>query len=124
MEDLTTHQALTAFKLDAVNGTRDGDHLDVQALFTDSSSILRVEMRFLIGSPTRLESGRWRWTRNNELLTGDVAARSVTFLGGQDGVPSIGGSFDLLGSDHSAKYRVNIPTTELKVRWKPAGSRS
>lgn len=114
VEDLTTHQELAAFQLGAVSGTRDGDHLDARALFTDSSSILTVEMRFLLGSPTRLESGRWRWTRNNQLLSGMVTARSVTFLGGQDGPPSIGGSFVLIGSDHIARYRVAIPLTQLK----------
>ena len=38
------------------------------------------------------------------------------FLGGQDGPPSIGGSFDLLDPAGVGKYRVTIPTTELKVK--------
>ena len=51
-----------------------------------------MEMRFAIGSPTTLESGTWRWSRNNQVAAGSIAARSVTFLGGQDGPPSIGGT--------------------------------
>ena len=43
-----------------------------------------------------------------------AAARSVTFLGGQSGPPSIGGIFDLVGPSGAALYRVNIPVTELK----------
>ena len=95
---------------------RDGDRLQTVATFSDSSSILTVEMRFAIGSPTKLESGAWRWSRNNQLREGTVAARSVTFLGGQDGPPSIGGTFDLLSLDGAALFRITIPLTELKRR--------
>jgi hypothetical protein len=51
-------------------------------------------------------------------LTGTVAARSITFLGGQDGPPSIGGSFDLLDPEGVARYRINIPISQLKTGWK------
>ncbi len=119
VQDLASHdETLSSFTLHSVAGTRDGDQLHAQAIFSDSSSILTVEMHFAIGSPTTLESGAWRWSRSGRLLTGAVASRSVTFLGGQDGPPSIGGTFDLLGSDGLARYRVNIPVTQLKTRWK------
>src|SRR5258708_9721952 len=95
---------------------RDGDRLQTVATFSDTSSILTVEMRFAIGSPTRLESGTWRWSRNNQLQSGLVTARSVTFLGGQDGPPSIGGSYDLVEPDGAALYRITIPVMELKRR--------
>ena len=118
VQDLASHETLSSFTLHSVAGTRDGDRLHTQAIFSDSSSILTVEMHFAIGSPTTLESGVWRWSRSGQLLTGAVASRSVTFLGGQDGPPSIGGTFDLLGTDGLARYRVNIPVTQLKTRWK------
>lgn len=118
VEDLGGREDLSLFKLHAIAGTRDGDRLRVQAMFSDSPSILTVEMHFAIGSPTTLESGVWRWSRNGQLTTGAVMARSITFLGGQDGPPSIGGTFDLLAPDGVARYRVNIPVTQLKTRWK------
>ena len=86
-------------------------------MFSDSSSILTVEMHFAIGSPTVLKSGAWRWSSNGQQLGGAVAGRSVTFLGGQDGPPSIGGTFDLLDANGVALYRVSIPVTELKTGW-------
>ena len=116
--DLTAHEDLSSFTLHSVAGTRDGDRLRAQAIFSDSSSILTVELYFTIGSPTKLQSGAWRWSRGIQLLSGVVASRSLTFLGGQDGPPSIGGIFDLLGPDGVARYRVNIPVTQLKTRWK------
>ncbi len=117
VEDLTAHEDLALFKLHALRGTRDGERLQTQATFSDTSSILTVEMFFTIGSPTRLETGSWRWSRNNQMMFGTLAQRSVTFLGGQDGPPSIGGTFDLLDSDRTARYRVNIPVTALPQRW-------
>lgn len=121
VQDLTSHEDLSAFTLHSIAGTRDGERLHAQAIFSDSSSILTVEMHFAVGSPTTLESGVWRWSRDGQMLSGRVASRSVTFLGGQDGPPSIGGTFDLLGADGVARYRVNIPVTPLKTRWKATG---
>jgi hypothetical protein len=118
LEDLASHESLSSFALHSLAGTRDGDRLHAQALFSDSSSILTVEMHFAVGSPTTLESGAWRWSRGGQLQTGSVSSRSVTFLGGQDGPPSIGGTFDLLGPDGVARYRVNFPVTQLKTRWR------
>lgn len=118
VQDLAGHDDLALFSVHSMAGTRDGGRLHAQAIFSDSSSILTVEMHFAVGSPTRLESGAWRWPRGGQLLSGGVVSRSVTFLGGQDGPPSIGGTFDLLGADGVARYRVNIPVTQLKTLWK------
>jgi hypothetical protein len=117
VEDLTTHADLSLFKLYSLRGTRDGDRLQAQAVFSDSSSILTMEMHFAVGSPTTLDSGTWRWSRNNQVHDGSIAARSVTFLGGQDGPPSIGGTYDLRDSAGAARYRVTIPTTALPEHW-------
>jgi hypothetical protein len=113
VEDLTGHENLASYVLRQVRGTRDGDRLDVEAIFGDGSSTLTVKMRFDVGSPTRLNSGRWQWMRDRA-AGGAVAERSVMFLGGQDGPPSIGGSYDLLDSAGVAQYRITIPTTELE----------
>jgi hypothetical protein len=118
VQDLSSHEFLSSFTLHSLAGVRDGDRLHAQAIFSDSASILTVEMHFAVGSPTRLESGAWRWSRGGQFSAGTVACRSVTFLGGQDGPPSIGGTFDLLGPDGVARYRVNIPTAQLKTHWK------
>jgi hypothetical protein len=116
VQDLRGRENLSLFTLQSMRGTRDGDRLQAIATFSDSSSILTVEMHFAVGSPTKLESGTWRWSRNNQLQSGTVAERSVTFLGGQDGPPSIGGAFDLTGPDGAALYRITIPVAELKVK--------
>jgi len=54
--------------------------------------------------------------RGSDVTAGSVAERSVMFLGGQDGPPSIGGRFDLVDPTGVAQYRITISTTELKVK--------
>ena len=120
IEDLTAHQDLSLFRLHTLRGTRDGDRLQAQAVFSDSSSILTMEMHFAIGSPTTLGSGAWRWSRSGQMMSGAISARSVMFLGGQDGPPSIGGTYDLRDAGGIARYRVTIPVTTLPERWQPA----
>jgi hypothetical protein len=112
LEDLSGHEDVSRFTIQSVQGVRDGDRLRAQVLISDSSSILTLDLHFAIGSPTTLQSGEWRWSRPGQMLNGAVTARSVTFLGGQDGPPSIGGTFDLDGAD-GATYRVNLPLTVL-----------
>ena len=111
LEDLTTGQSLSAYKIESTRGVRDGDRLAAQVLISDSSSILTLDLHFAVGSPTTLESGTWRWAQSGRLLKGAVMARSVTFLGGQDDGPSIGGVFDLTGDDQ--QLRVTLPLTVL-----------
>jgi hypothetical protein len=115
LEDLSGKENLSSFSIQTVHGVRDGDRLAAQVLISDSSSILTVDLHFAIGSPSTLQSGDWRWSRPGRQLTGTVTARSVTFLGGQDGPPSIGGTFELSGAEN-AVYRVTLPLTVLPRR--------
>ena len=109
VEDLGGGNDVSRFALTSLHGTRDGDLLAVRALFGDGMSEIRLDLRFRIAVPTRLESGTWRGLSGE----GRVRERSVTFLGGQSGAPSVGGRFDLLNPDDSPRYRVTIPVQPL-----------
>jgi hypothetical protein len=102
-------QDVSRFRLMSLQGTRDGNRLGARAVYGDGTGELRVDLRFTVGVPTRLESGTWKGLGSE----GRVRERSVTFLGGQSGPPSIGGRFDLLGPDDQARYRVTIPVQPL-----------
>jgi hypothetical protein len=121
LQDLSGREDLSTFTIHSVRGVRDGDRLTAQVLISDSSSILTLDLHFAIGSPTTLASGNWQWSRPGRLLSGTVSVRSVTFLGGQDGPPSIGGTLDLSGADGSL-YRVTLPLTVLPRSFRPATS--
>jgi hypothetical protein len=119
LEDLSGREDLSRFTIQSVTGVRDGDRLSAQVLISDSSSILTLDLHFAIGSPTTLASGIWHWSRpSSSLLSGAIAERSITFLGGQDGPPSIAGTFTLLTSGTEA-YRVTLPLTVLPRVIKP-----
>lgn len=121
LEDLSGHRNLSYVQVQSVRGVRDGDRLAVQVLLSDSSSVLSVDLHFTIGSPTKLASGTWRWPQPQDLVKGTVSARSVTFLGGQDGPPSIGGTFDLNAPSYPT-YRLTLPLTVLPRSFRPATS--
>lgn len=111
VEDLAGGRDVSSFALTSLKGTRDGDRLNVRAVFGGGmGERIQIDLRFTIGIPTSLKSGTW----TGHGSSGAVKERSVTFLGGQSGPPSIGGRFDLVAPDGSPQYRVTIPLQELK----------
>lgn len=109
VQDLGGGHDVARFELRSLKGTRNGDRLDVAARFGDGLSHFDVELHFRVTPPTTLGSGRWYGLG----AEGSVRERSSTFLGGQSGPPSIGGSFDLVGSAGQPLYRIRIPVQTL-----------
>ena len=101
---------MSAFALKSLKGTRDGENLQVQALFGDGTETLLVRLQVNVTPPARLASGTWSGIG----AEGAVQQRSVTFLGGQSSAPSLGGRFDLIGPDDRPLYRISIPLQEIK----------
>ncbi|HSB16351.1 MAG TPA: hypothetical protein VLE22_18015 [Bryobacteraceae bacterium] len=112
VEDLGGGQDVSRFALTSLKGTRNGDRLDVQAVYSHTFENITVDLHFRVTPPTRLESGTW----NGLTKEGAVRERSSTFLGGQSGPPSIGGRFDLMAPNGQPLYRVTIPLQPLKHR--------
>jgi hypothetical protein len=110
VESLGGSSDVSAFVLRSLKGTRDGERFEVHASYGDGSRSLLVRFRFNVTPPARLASGTW----NGLGSEGEVRQRSVTFLGGQSGAPSIGGRFDLIGPDNRPLYRVGIPVQQVK----------
>ena len=110
VEDLGGGRDASQFELTTLKGTRDGERLDVKAVYSSGSDHITVDLHFRVTPPTRLESGTW----NGLAKEGAVRERSSTFLGGQSGPPSLGGRFDLLAPDGQPLYRVTIPLQPLK----------
>lgn len=110
VEDLNQREDFGLMRVGSARGIRDGDRLSAQLLITDSSNILTMDLHFLVTPPTHLESGSWTFSRGTG---GRVEARSITFLGGQSGPPSLGGTFDLLDPQGKTRFRVHLPTTLL-----------
>jgi hypothetical protein len=110
VENLSGTDDVSAFVLRSLKGTRDGERFEVHALYGDGSRTLLLRLHFNVTPPPRLASGTW----TGLVGQGEVRQRSVTFLGGQSGAPSIGGRFDLIGPDDRLLYKVTIPLQEVK----------
>jgi hypothetical protein len=103
---------VSAFVLSSLTGARDGERLEVHAMYGDGSESMMVRLHFNVTPPARLVSGTWTGVAGS----GEVRQRSVTFLGGQSAAPSIGGRFDLVEPGGRPLYRVTIPLQELRNR--------
>jgi len=111
-------QELKSYHLRSMTGTRDGDQLVSEMVIGDNSGTLIMHMKFKIGVPIRLETGDYVWERAGApQIQGSVRAEAVTFLGGQDGPPSLGGSFQLIANDLPL-YDVKVPSTPINTQGK------
>jgi hypothetical protein len=115
VEDPNGSRDVSRFSLTDIRGTRDGERLIVRAIYGDGTRELALDLHFKVGVPTKLQAGTWSGLGAN----GIVRERSVTFLGGQSGPPSIGGRFDLLGPGGRLEYRINIPVQPVERRLSP-----
>jgi hypothetical protein len=115
IESISERTEIPAYVLQPITGNRDGDILNTHVTFTENSSTLRMVMRFRIGVPTRLEEGSYVWDQGDRVLRGAVTEISSTFLGGQSGLPSIGGTFELLSPQGERLFKVRIPVGEVRT---------
>lgn len=111
--DLGGSQDVSHYELTALKGTRNGDQLDLLAVYGGPDDHLSVELHFQVTPPTHLTSGTWTGLG----LGGSVHERASKFLGGQSGPPSLGGTFDLLGPANQPLFRVTIPLQPLKIAY-------
>jgi hypothetical protein len=107
-------QELKGFRVRSLNGIRDGEKLAAELVVADAQSTLTMRMRLLIGVPPKLESGTYDWEKKDvrENTAGTIRAGYISFLGGQDTPPSLGGTFELISTDGDVSlYQVKVPTT-------------
>jgi hypothetical protein len=108
-------QELSSYHLRSLTGTRDGDKLFSEMVLADNTGALTMRMKFLIGVPIRLETGDYVWQRTGApQIQGSIRAENVVFQGGQDGPPSLGGSFHLIANDVPL-YDVKVPATPIET---------
>jgi hypothetical protein len=107
-------QELGTYRLRSLTGIRDGDKLLSEAVMGDDLGTLTMQMKFQVGVPTRLESGNYTWLKKDApQIRGTIRADAVTFQGGQDGPPSLGGAFQLINNDVPL-YEVRMPSTRME----------
>src|ERR1041385_8329743 len=58
-------QELSSYRLRSLTGIRDGDKLLSEAVVGDNTGTLTMQMKFLIGVPTKLETGNYVWQKKD-----------------------------------------------------------
>ncbi len=116
-------RTLLPLLIEELVGLRDGETVDIAVKFMGNSQVprdnrlsepdslmLQIQLRF--GVPTRFQSGSFRWYQKDELFQGQLTSTSVTYYGGQGGLPSMDGRFQF-SITHHGHYETFIPTTEI-----------
>ena len=101
-----------SLKLESMAGTRDGESVTAAPLFTDGTDSLRMDLHVSLGPPITFASGTYRADRGGRTTEGPVICDSLSFLGGQTALPSVGGIFRLQDSTGQTVYRVSLPATQ------------
>ena len=101
-----------SLKLKSIPGTRDGEFITAAPFFTDSTDSLRMYLQVRLGPPITFVSGSYRAEFGGHTSEGPVISDSLSFLGGQTSLPSVGGVFRLQDSNGHTVYRVALPATQ------------
>ena len=97
-------------------GVRDGESVNAEARFADGPDSLQMHIALNLGPPIQFKSGTYLATVGGHTAEGTVACESLTFLGGQAALHSVGGVFVLRDAGGRAAYRVTMPPTPIKHR--------
>jgi len=103
-------------KLTGLQGARDGATVHVQASFADGKDTGQMALVLELNPTAECRSGTHRVEIAGQTTEGSVECSSVSFLGGQNAPPSVGGVFILKDAQSRPVYRVRIPTTPMSRR--------
>ncbi len=95
-------------------GMRDGDLVSAAPVFKEGKDGLRLDLRVRLGPPITFVAGSYHGTIGNRDIEGPVVSDSLSFLGGQTALPSVGGVFRLQDSSTGRTvFRVSMPPTQI-----------
>jgi len=108
-------------KFDGIFGLRDGATVNAEARFVDGADRVTMNIKLYLRPPAEFSSGTYQAMIGGKMTTGNVECPSLTFQGGQEALPTIGGLFLLKDDQNRTVYQVRIPATKL-VRREGRGS--
>jgi hypothetical protein len=104
-------------KFESMFGTRDGESVTATPVFTSGMDVVRLDLHIRLGPPITFVSGSYKATVGNQTVQGPVVCDSLSFLGGQNALPSVGGVFRLHdNSTGRTLYRIKMPPTPITRR--------
>jgi hypothetical protein len=103
-------------KFVSLSGVRDGDTVRADLKFAEARDSALIKVVLHLGPPAQFTSGSWRMTTSNGASEGPTTCDSLTYLGGQGDVPSMGGVFTLQDATGRPVYRITMPPTPIARR--------
>jgi hypothetical protein len=103
-------------KFESMSGMRDGESVTAAPLFANGGESVRMTLRIRLGPPITFVSGEYRADVGGQTSEGRVVCDSLSFLGGQNALPSVGGIFRLQDANGHTVYRVSLPPTPITRR--------
>jgi hypothetical protein len=103
-------------KFVSLSGVRDGDAVRADLKFAEGGDSALINVVLHLGPPAQLSTGSWRMTSANGSSEGSTTCDSLTYLGGQGDVPSMGGVFVLHDAAGRSVYRITMPPTPIARR--------
>ena len=100
-------------KFDGLYGLRDGASVNAEARFSDGADIVTMKIAIYLRPPAEFRSGSYEATIGGKKSSGSVECPSLTFQGGQEALPTVGGLFVLKDEQNRSLYRIRIPATTL-----------
>lgn len=97
--------------VESVSGQRRGADVEATGVFRFGEDRMTLSMSFVLGPPARFVEGRHSAQIGGESFEGLLSAESVTFLGGQNTEPSVGGVFLFQNPVDGVRYRLRFPPT-------------
>jgi hypothetical protein len=95
-------------------GMRDGELVRAAPVFKDGRDGIRLDLRLRLGPPITFASGSYHGMMDGREIEGPVVCDSLSFLGGQNALPSVGGVFRLQDmSTGRTVFRVTMPPTPI-----------
>ena len=99
--------------VESMSGQREGVNVRATGVFTHGDDRITLSLEFVLGPPARFVRGTHRSRIAGESTESPVSSESVTFLGGQNTVGSIGGVFLFENPANGSRYRLRFPPTLL-----------
>ena len=99
--------------IESMSGQRTGSDVRATGVFSHGDDRMTLSLVFVLGPPARFVGGYQNSRIAGESVESAVSSESVTFLGGQNALPSIGGVFVFENPTDGSRYRLRFPPTLL-----------
>lgn len=99
--------------VESMAGQRRGSEVEATAVFTHGNDRVTLSMQIVLGPPARFVEGNHMSLLEGASFVGPATAESITFLGGQNTDPSVGGVFIIENPAGGTRYRLRMPATLL-----------